>query len=110
LGSTEAHSKLVNEVLLALGVRKDVRVWKNSTGVARSMHDDESLIRYGLVGSGDIAGFKQGGKAFFIEVKTGEAKQSKQQLNFEAVCKKFQVPYLLCRNVLDAIRFVDGIS
>ena len=109
MGSTEEHTRLVNEILLAIGQRKDCRAWKNSTGVARSMHDDDAFIRYGLNGSGDIAGFKMGGLAFFIEVKTGEATQSRQQQNFEAVCRRFGVAYKVCRSALEAVKFLDSI-
>ena len=110
MGSTEAHSRLVNEILIAIGARSDCRAWKNSTGVARSITDDDAFIRYGLNGSGDIAGFKTGGRAFFIEVKTGAAKQSRQQQNFEAVCRRFGVAYAVCRSVDEAVSFLNGLQ
>lgn len=78
------HSILVNQVLLEIGSRKDLMVWKNATGVTKI---DDRVIRYGLPGSPDIIGILAGGRFLGLEIKTGSARQSPQQKFFQ---KRFE--------------------
>lgn len=55
------------------------RVWANNTGMIKT---EDRVVRFGLKGSSDIIGIYKG-LFLGIEVKTGNAKQSKFQLNFE---------------------------
>ena len=113
-GSSEAHSKLVNEVLLILGSSVYCRVWKSHTGALPTLDSIKRAIRvavfsgsfsiawrelsyltFGLPGSADISGILKDGRRLEIECKTGNAKQSKQQKKFQEMIEKFGGVYIL---------------
>jgi len=96
------HSNLVSAILIAIGSRPDIRVWKNATGIGRSF-DGERTIAYGLKGSADILGIMAGGRFLAIEVKTGTAVQTKEQKAFEAMVNKFGGLYVLARSIQELI-------
>jgi hypothetical protein len=106
MASTHDHSRLVNDVLAHIGSMPNVRIWRNSTGVGRALNDPKSIVSYGLKGSPDIIGFFQGGTFIGIECKTGQAVQSKEQIAFERVSKKFGAHYFLVNNVQQAVELV----
>jgi hypothetical protein len=67
-------------------------------------------FKYGLPGSADILGIVKGGYFIGLECKTGNAKQSEGQKNFEAMIKKFGGHYCVIRSEEEALNFVRGIS
>lgn len=77
-GSTELHQFVVKSILLDMTTAYS-RVWANNTGMIKT---EDRVVRFGLKGSSDIIGIYKG-LFLGIEVKTGNAKQSKFQLNFE---------------------------
>jgi hypothetical protein len=101
---SEAHSKLVNEVLLEIGKRFNgkVRAWKNHTGQAFTPDSVAKAfdylskggvtieatrmlvpIKFGVVGQADISGIiYPTGRRLEIEVKTGTGKLSEKQKAF----------------------------
>lgn len=99
-GSTEAHQKLVHEILLTLGALPHIRIWKNQTGKARSI-DGKRIISFGLKGSADIIGIIKPGKFLAIEVKSGQAKQSKEQIAFAKMVTNMGGVYILARELSD---------
>lgn len=101
-GSLEAHNKLINEILLTFGAGPNLRIWKNDVGVGRSLNGDR-VLRWGLKGSSDIIGIGFGGKFIAIEVKTGKAKQSEQQKNFQNMINKMGGVYILARSIEDVM-------
>lgn len=102
------HQKLVDEVLLAIGSTNKCRVYRNATGCARSM-DGARIISFGLKGSPDIVGILSNGKWLGLEIKTGSGKQNKDQLNFEAMIRRFNGHYLVVRNAQEAVAFVSQV-
>lgn len=103
-GSSVQHSQLVNDVLLRIGSRTDVRLWKNHTGQARSA-DGRRRLTFGIKGGSDLIGLiAPSGRLLAIECKTGKAKQSKEQKAFQAMVEKFGGVYVLARSVEDAVR------
>lgn len=91
------HQKLVHEILLVLGALPHIRLWKNVVGF-----DQFRSIKYGLKGSADILGIvAPEGKFLAIEVKTGHAKQSKDQQAFQAMVEKMGGIFILARSVID---------
>ena len=103
------HSRLVNEIMLAIGSRPGITVWKNATGYARSM-DGERIISYGLKGSADILGICQGGRFVSIEVKTGSSKLKKEQLAFKRMVESYGGIYLEARSVDDVVKKLSEIT
>lgn len=71
------------------------RVWSNNTGLGRDLNS-ERIIRFGLKGSSDIIGIYKG-VFLAIEVKTGNAKQTKEQINFQKMIDTLGGVYVLCR-------------
>ena len=93
------HTKLVEDILLCLSRSNHIRVWKNNTGVAKV--NGGGVVRYGLTGSSDIIGICGGGKFLAIEVKTGNAKQSKEQCYFQVTVERLGGIYILARSLRD---------
>lgn len=95
--SGKSHTGLVADVLLAIGSRPDVRVWKNATGVAKI---DDRVIRFGLKGSADIIGIlAPSGRFLAIECKVGRDSQRPEQKNFQAMISLMGGLYILARSV-----------
>lgn len=110
MGSSADHSRLVHEIVLALSRLGVCTVWVNNTGTALSV-DLQRVITYGLPGSPDIIGFiSPSGKFIGIEVKTGSAKQSKIQKNFETVLTHRGGYYSVVRSVEEALLFVKVLT
>ena len=103
------HAVLVKEILLACGARPDCRIWTNNTGVGRALNHD-GIIHFGLKGSADIIGILHSGKFLAIEVKTGEAKQSKEQIAFMNMIRRFGGYYFLVRSVEDAVTAINSVA
>jgi hypothetical protein len=103
------HSVLVDQVLLALGSRRDVRVWKNITGVFKNMHGD-GLTRVGIVGSCDISGITASGKRLECEVKSGAGRLTKEQMLWRDMIVKFNGIWILARSVEQALSDFEKLS
>lgn len=110
-----AHSDLVHELLKALSL-PGVRVWKNATGKARSMHDDDVIIAYGLDGSADITGILKCksnlGIRLEVEVKTGSGRLRENQINFRNMIQRMGGLHIEARDVesvvAEVLRFQEN--
>ena len=104
-----AHSDLVHLLLMALSL-PGVRVWKNATGVARDMNDDDRMISYGLKGSADITGIvrcKSGlGVRLEVECKTGTGKLHAEQKNFKNMIEIMGGVHIEARDVDSVVAHV----
>lgn len=97
------HSRVVREILAKCGARPDCRLWKNETGVGRAM-DSDRVIHFGLKGSADILGIHgQSGRLLCFEVKTGKARQSKEQVAFQDMIEKFNGLYFIVSSADDVV-------
>jgi hypothetical protein len=101
MGSTELHEKLVNEILATFGSNNGIRIWKNNTGMA---FQRGRPIKFGLKGSSDIIGILSDGTFLAIECKTGKARQSQHQKNFQKMIEQFGGIYILARSLNDVER------
>jgi hypothetical protein len=102
--STE--QQLQAEILLALGARRDLKIWRINCGTSRSW-DEPRAIKGAPAGHADLAGILADGRALYIEVKTAKGRQSEPQVRFEAMVKKFKGVYILARSVDEAQAGVD---
>jgi len=84
-----------------------IRIWKNTTGSAQI---NGRYIKFGLIGSSDLIGLSNKGQFIAIECKTGNAKQSPQQILFQKMIEKFNGIYVLARKVEDVQLLVDSLS
>lgn len=103
-----AHSTLLNEILRLIGARPDCRVWKNATGAAVSRTG--SYVKFGKKGSADILGITSDGRMFCVEVKTGQAVQTKEQKAFQNMITKMGGRYFLARNSQSVVQFLDELN
>jgi hypothetical protein len=110
------EGKVKIEILRAIGRRRDVLVWNNPTGTARSL-DGKRLITFGCPGSPDILGVQEVviteamvgmtfGRALGIEVKC-TTDQSKQQQRFESAWRLRGGLYLLARSPDEVVARLD---
>lgn len=107
MGNGRDHNILVNQVLIELGKYPElVRAWRNETGAARMMNNPERIIHYGLKGSADITGILNNGKRLEMEVKTGNATQSKQQKLFNKMIDEFNGIYCVVKSTNEAIELI----
>jgi hypothetical protein len=74
-------------------------VWKNFTGVARSM-DGKRVIKIGNPGAPDIMGLWRG-RFIGIEVKSGAATQSNDQKLWQKMIETYGGVYIVARNLED---------
>lgn len=82
-------------------------MWRNEVGMARNYRSNQ-IFKYGLKGSADITGILQNGKRLEIEVKTGNATQSKEQLAFAAMIQNYGGHYFVARDVPSVIAFIHN--
>lgn len=100
------EAELQAEILLAVGLRPDCRIWRNNTGVGRSL-SGQRVIRFGLVGSADLLGILRGGRFLAVEVKTKRGRQSKAQRNFQRMIESMGGVYVLARDVQTVVDVID---
>jgi ribosomal protein L5 len=102
---------LANEVMARLREREDLMLWKNNTGVARSM-DGRRTIRFGIPGAPDWLGVREVpitedmigqtfGLAVGLELKSENDRQSDQQKLFQTAFERRGGLYILARKAED---------
>lgn len=105
MNNSAAHSKLVNEILVALS-RAGVLCWKQHQG--RVLTLSGKPIKVGLNGAGDInAILPPRGRFASIDAKTGSGVQSDKQEKFQKAVEKQGGLYLVARSVEDALELVE---
>lgn len=87
MNHNEAHSALVRELRLNLGNLPGVVLWPNQSGVATF---GKAKVKYGLAkGSADLVGIlAPSGRWVALEVKTGDATTTPEQILFLALIRK----------------------
>ena len=100
------EAELQAEILLAVGSRPDCRIWRNNTGVGRTL-SGQRVIRFGLVGSADLLGILRGGRFLAVEVKTAKGRQSEAQRNFQRMIESMGGVYVLARDVQTVVDVID---
>ena len=103
------HQELVEKIIGEFYKHfPDFRIWKNASGVGYGLGG--GIVRFGLKGSADLIGLTNTGRFLAIEAKTGKAKQSEDQKNFESMIKKLGGLYVLIKDSDDVIKkLVEGI-
>lgn len=100
---TKDHEALLKKVLLKLS-SAGYFVYKNNTGAIKA---NDRYQAYGLPGSADILGIQPiTGRFLALEIKTGSAKQNKQQLAFEKAVLKRNGIYKVIRSLEDINEFI----
>lgn len=91
--------EVLTAVLRYLGARDDVTVWRNNTG--RIADRSGRVVSFGLVGSADVLGVRNGGQFVAVECKSDTGRLSAQQRAFQAMIQRRGGLYVLARDVSD---------
>lgn len=102
-----------NEILLALGSRPDVRIWRQNSGVFLSA-DATRHIRGAPAGTADLGGVLRIdtpsgplGVALQVEVKSATGRQTREQRAFQRMIESMGGVYIVARSGPDAVRQVE---
>ena len=93
-----SEKQIQNAIIRTFGIRADMRIWRNNTGLA---HHGNRMVRYGIPGQADITGILPDGRRLEIEVKSASGRQSHDQQNFQKMIERFNGLYILARSVND---------
>jgi hypothetical protein len=102
-GSTEAHTRLVNECRLWISDHKGLPI-QNNTGALFTGHG--TMLSYGLRGSSDIIACWRT-RFLAVECKTGNAKLGEQQEKFRKAVLRAGGLHILARSTRDLERLLD---
>jgi hypothetical protein len=106
----QLETPLMKEILLQIGSRPDVRLWRNNVGAAkgRGKQGREYFVRFGLPGSADLSGLLANGRRLEVEVKRPKGgRHAEEQKSFGAMIERFGGLYVLARSVDDVERAVN---
>ena len=92
------------KILLHVGSRPYLRLWRQNVGVARSM-DGARVIRYGQPGAADLTGVLACGVRLELEIKRPGGRQTKDQKRFQGVMDAMGAVY----GVADSEAAADSI-
>lgn len=92
-------------ILLALGGRRDLRIWRNNSGVA---FGKGRAVRFGVVGQADLSGILKGGRRLEIEVKRRGERPTEEQVSFGAMIQRYGGVWAVVRSVEEAIAVVEA--
>ena len=100
MDNTKEHNDLIDDILLYIGSRPDVRLWKRVVGF-----DFKRKIKYGIPGEPDIVGIIfPSGRMLCIEVKTGKGKLEPNQIKRKKMLIHFGALYIEARSLEQTIR------
>jgi hypothetical protein len=108
----EHESVVMAEVMLAIGGREDVRLFRNNRGIARRRRRDGGLgrsVEFGLTaGAADLIGFvAPTGRFLAIEAKSPTGRQSDDQRDFQEMVERFGGIYIITDSAADAVAQLD---
>jgi hypothetical protein len=103
------ESQLVQQILLEIGKRRDVRIWRSNTGAAkgRGARGKEYFVRFGVPGAADLSGLLAGGRRLEVECKSGRGRVRPEQKAFAEMVERFGGLYVLARSVEDVERAIN---
>ena len=97
-----SESEIQARIMKRLGLRSDMRLWRQNTGVALTL-DKKRMTTFGVKGGGDLSGLlRPFGTRLEIEVKSERGRQSEQQQRFQEMIESFGGVYVLARNENEA--------
>ena len=101
--------QIQNAILREFGTRRDMRLWRQNTGVARmGVGRGARIVRFGVPGQADLTGILPDGRRLEIEVKSQNGRQSRDQVNYQMLIERFGGVYVLARSVQDVWDAIGG--
>lgn len=101
------EKQIQNAILREFGTRRDMRVWRQNTGVGKF---GNRTVRFGVPGAADLTGLLPNGTRLEIEVKTEGGRQSNDQRNYQRMIERFGGVYVLARSVHDVYVALEGFG
>jgi hypothetical protein len=107
---SKSESTIRNEIMLALGARRNILVHRINVGKARAFDDPSRVVDFGPPpGTADIICCIDG-KFVAIEVKTTIGRQRPEQKNYEAAVGNRNGIYILARSVEDVVNALTNLG
>lgn len=117
-GSSAAHSALVHAIMIKVGARPYIRIWKRVVGLFYRVRKNNLgqvveavAIKIGEEGEPDLDGVLRRwdgiGQRFGIECKTGEAGQNTAQKRYQAMLESMGGLYILARSPEQALEILE---
>ena len=104
----KSEAVLQQEILLALGLRDDIFMFRINVGKFRPLEGGPRVIQSAPEGTPDLMGvLGPSGQAFGIEVKTAKGKQRDAQKRWQDAWEKRGGIYILARSLEDVYRGLD---
>lgn len=95
------------DILLALGRRPDVRLWRQwHSGLLRTMDGRPTTV--GTPGMADLSGIVADGRRIEVEVKSSTGVVRDTQRSFGAMIERFHGIYIVARSVDDALAQLEA--
>lgn len=112
----DLEAPLVAELRLALGSRRDMKLFRLNTGKYRAMWDPTVIVTSAPAGTPDllgcwschcltVAGRQTYGQFFAIETKARYGRQSQEQKDWQSAWESVGAIYLLARTVEQVLEF-----
>ena len=119
-GMANKETNEQNQALLAVGLNPDVMVWRNQTGLFKTM-DGIRTVRVGNAGAPDALGVvavtittdmvgKTIGVAIAPEFKTRKGRQQQEQKDWQAAFEKRGGIYRLIRSPGELVQLVEDVK
>lgn len=116
-----AETNLQNAAFNAVGQHDDVMIWRQQSGVFRSMTDKDRIVRVGVTGMSDslmVVGVtitpdmigKRIGVAVGVEFKTETGRQSDAQKRWQAAFEARGGVYRVVRSAAEITKLVENVK
>jgi hypothetical protein len=104
------ESEIQKQIMLALGCRPDLRLWRRNVGTARDPVTGR-VVRFGVPGEADLQGIlAPSGRFFGIEVKSKAGQLSAEQRAWGEMIQRMGGVYCVARSVSDATKVFDNVQ
>ena len=115
------ETNLQNSAFNAIGQHDDVMIWRQQSGVFRSMTDKDRIVRVGVTGMSDsmmVVGVtitpemigKRIGVAVGVEFKTETGRQSDAQKRWQAAFEARGGVYRVVRSAAEIVPLVESVK
>jgi hypothetical protein len=105
------ESEIQAAIMVALGARADIRLWRQNVGVARPLSNPGSVVRYGVPGQSDIGGVYTHngiGVVLQIEVKAARGRVAPEQIKWLAMIERMGGIAVVARSVDDVLDALEA--
>ena len=104
--TNKAETALQNAIRAVLSEAGIVR--RNNVGTFLTLYGVP--VRIGLPGESDLTWFIRNGQTIFVEIKTPDGRQSRQQKQFQSVIESYGFRYVTLRSVEDARKLIEEVK